>query len=413
MLVASPRWRIARVAVADSLVAAIVTRHGNPSVFVDLHRLLLIAGLVESLASANTSLTTADDVATFLRTSRVLLPRTILSLTPTNARLARRYGFSELTVVRDDWYEYRLGEIAHVENALQGEIRERSHRRLSETEITETVEEERETEESSDVQKTDRFEMSSSSSQDMSLKASVEATVDVSAEYPSTTVDVHAGGSFDYSQEQSREQATTLARTIARAVKRVQDRVSVLRASRTLERFEEANLHRFENTGDAATTIVAIYRWVDKVQRLQAFHYPHRFLLELQIPEPAAFVHWRRKKPPTGFINSPPPEFVVLAAAGGVDPLLENESTRPLAPTDITEGTYLHYARRYRIGDIEQPPPQTVIKSVPVVLAPPAGSPVPDDAVNAPGDGASVSDPNLIRFSGGRGRADLTGGNGW
>jgi hypothetical protein len=397
-LVASADWRSTRRTLADSLVAAIVTRHRAPSVLVDLHRLLMLAALVEALAQQAPGLTTADAVAVFLRSGRVLLPPQILGLMQTNARLARRYGFSELTVVRDDWYEYRFGEIAHVENVLAGEVRERSHRRLSETETIESREEVREVEESSDVEKTDRFEMSSSASQDMSLKASVEATVDVSAEYPSTTVDVHAGGSFDYSQEQAREQATKLAQeTIARAVKRVQDRVTTARTTRTLERFEESNLHRFENVGPDPTTFVSIYRWIDKIQRLQAFHYPHRFLLELQVPEPAAFVHWRRKKPPVGLINPPPPEFVTLAP-DGMRPLVEFGSMRPLAPTDITPQTYLQYARRYRIGDIEQSPRDTIIKSVPIVLSPTPGTTPP---AGAEGDEASVADPTQYDLIGG------------
>ncbi|MBL8270920.1 hypothetical protein [Steroidobacter sp.] len=395
-LIAAADWLTTRESLADSLIAAMIARHRDPSTYVHLHRLLMLAGLIEALAQTHSALQNADDVATFLRTAHVLLPSQLLDVMPTNARLARRYGFSELVVVRDDWFEYRFGEIAHVENALKGEIRERAHRRITETETIDTHEQERTTEESSDVQKTDRFEMSSHSNEQMSLKASVEATVDVSATYPSTTVDVHAGGSFDYSQEQAREQATELAQeTIARAVKRVEDRVSTLRSTRTLERFEESNLHRFENNSATATTLVAVYRWIDKIQRLQAFHYPHRFLLELQIPEPAAFVHWRRKRPSGDFLNPAPPEFIALGI--GI--------TRALGPTDITPQTYLQYAQRYRIGDIEQPPPPTIVKSVPVVLAPPAGG-----ANAQPDDLGSVADLTQYDLVGG-GEGQSAGGS--
>jgi hypothetical protein len=50
VLIASRSWYETRRALADSLVAAMVARHREPEVFVYLHRQIIVAGLVETLA---------------------------------------------------------------------------------------------------------------------------------------------------------------------------------------------------------------------------------------------------------------------------------------------------------------------------------------------------------------------------
>src|SRR5262249_46238244 len=54
-------------------------------------------------------------------------------------------------------------------------------------------------------------------------------------------------------------------------VKRVEERVKTMRASRQLERFEETNTHQIANNEKGASNRTAVYRWVDKIQRLQEF----------------------------------------------------------------------------------------------------------------------------------------------
>jgi hypothetical protein len=109
--------------------------------------------------------------------------------------------------------------------------------------------------------------------------------VDTSGQYGPTHVDTHLEGSLDHSQEQADQHATEQSReSLSRAVTRVEDRTREARTARTLTRVEETNAHGLRN-GSADNPVVGIYRWVDKVQRVQVFRYPHRFLMEFQIPE--------------------------------------------------------------------------------------------------------------------------------
>src|SRR5206468_12178293 len=110
-------WRSERQRVFDSLLATVVAR-AEPAVGSELTRLLLIFGLLESLAQTPSPLVSADDVERALRYRTVLIPKEILALIPRRARLARRYGFADLFVVRDEWNRYEASEIAHIENVL-------------------------------------------------------------------------------------------------------------------------------------------------------------------------------------------------------------------------------------------------------------------------------------------------------
>ena len=75
---------------------------------------------------------------------------------------------------------------------------------------------------------------------------------------------------------------TIAKETISRAVKHVETRTRSLRSTRRLERFDEKNSHTIDNRPAPSRNRVAIYRWVDKIQRFQSFTYPDRLLLELQ-----------------------------------------------------------------------------------------------------------------------------------
>src|SRR5207245_8702904 len=53
----------------------------------------------------------------------------------------------------------------------------------------------------------------------------------------------------------------------------------------------ETNEHDLDNSG-GRTPVVGVYRWIDKVDWVQIFRYPNRFLLEFEVPEPGAYRRW-------------------------------------------------------------------------------------------------------------------------
>jgi len=274
---------------------------------------------------------------------------------PSRSMVARRPGFSDLYVVRDEWVKYEAGEIALIENVMASETRSRKHTRLDESETTFTTVTESTKVDERDTQTTDRSDLHNEASNDSRLNVGVEGQVDTSGQYGPTHVNTHLGGSFDYSLNQSESHATTIAHeTVARAVTRVEEKIQMSRTTRSLTRIEEINEHSFKNDSKDAQHISGIYRWVDKIKRLQIFRYPNRFLLEFQVPEPGAWLRWLldNKKPET--ISENPLPFTKDGTA----------NTSELTFDDIDRMNYAEIAARYKTIGIEQYPEEQKIIAI-------------------------------------------------
>ena len=356
-LVASTTWQAERERVFDSLLAVIVARL-EPAVGSELTRLLLIFALVEDLARSPSPIKTADDVERALRYRTLLIPREIERLVPNRARLARRYGFADLYVVRDEWNRYEAGELAHIENVLAHEEKQRSLKTLSETEVVTSEETETSSLEEHDSQTTDRLELQQHAQNETDLAVHVDAQVEVEASYGPVHIAATAGGSFDYSHKQADEQAYQQSReVVSRTVTRIEERVKTTRATRALRRTTQEDRHSLANKD--GKNVVGMYRWVDKVQRLQLFKYPHRLLLEFQLPEPAAFVRWRRSQPRGGVMT---PEPVPLVRRDmNFQPIVDSSGkTQPLQPTDVTERNYQWWVAQYNVMGVAPLPAERV-----------------------------------------------------
>ncbi|MCU1574238.1 MAG: hypothetical protein JWO93_2320 [Micrococcaceae bacterium] len=322
-----------------------------------LVRAILILGLVELMLLARASVRDSERVGRLLRERLILLPKPIFPL-PHRAKVVRSPGYADLYVVRQEWARYVAGEIAHVENVLPYELKRRVHSRSDETETTDTTETETTTTDQRDSQSTDRFELTDASNSETSLAVHVEAQVDISGQYGPTKVDSHLGGSLDFSREEAEAHAQTTAREIVTsAVHRVEERVLNRRTVRQLTRVRDKDVHQLDNPEDAP--VVGMYRWIDKVIRLQRYRYPHRYLLEFQIPEPASYVRWlTRKAGSTGFRIPKPPPFTNTG-------LPDDPASRPLLPTDVSLDPdsptyYLKLMTRWDAEGIEPPPAATV-----------------------------------------------------
>lgn len=356
-LVRLPAWQRAKQDLLDSLIATLLTST-EPAVRGGLTRLLLVAGLVDDLAIVPATLTTPDDVENALRYRTLVLPQDLLQLIPRKSRLARRYGFADLYVVRDEWNRYEAGEIAHIENVLPYESKKRSLRTLSETEVTTSVETETTDTEEYDSQTTDRMELQQHAQSETDLAVHMAAQVDVQASYGAMQISANVGGSFDYSQKNAQDHAYQQSHeSVTRAVKRVEQRVKTSRTTRSLQRTTEDDKHALVNA--SGQNVVGIYRWVDKVQRLQLFRYPHRLLLEFEIPEPAAYLTWRRSQPRGDFLTPEP--IPLIKRQRDFSPWIDtNKKTVPLTPVDIDELTYERWVGAYQVQGVTQPPPQEI-----------------------------------------------------
>lgn len=186
--------------------------------------------------------------------------------------LVRPPGIGDLLVVRRSHKSYELGPIAHIENVLAGEARERTHRRLDRTEEIELREIERIEVDERDLQTTERFELVTESSNEVNSETQLQVGVQVSASYGTVKVDANFGYVSSTARTDASRQATSSAReTVNRAVKRTTERIRELRQRLTVREIEETNLHKLENTSN--TNRSGIYRWINHVETIGVYNY--------------------------------------------------------------------------------------------------------------------------------------------
>jgi hypothetical protein len=199
----------------------------------------------------------------------------------------KQLGIADYKKVEQTVHCYVEGEVAHIENIMAREYKEKSTRRLRKSENTSTSSAESESEQLSDTTSTDRFEMQSEVAKVMQQSRDFSANASVSGTKFGITVNAGANFATHNSKEQSTRAAITQAKDITqRAMDRVVSRVKEERIEKIIEEFEENNKHGFDNTkGDKH--VVGVYRWVDKIYKNQIFNFGKRLMFEFMIPEPA------------------------------------------------------------------------------------------------------------------------------
>jgi hypothetical protein len=258
---------------------------------------------------------------------------------PTNIRASiKPLGIGDLKVVKQKLKKYVAGEVAHIENVLRGEYKERKHRVLDRNEEIVTISEETTEETTRDTQTTDRFELKKESEKTLQEQMSVQAGVTVSGSYGMVTFGAH--GEFAYataSSESNRSSSNFAREVIDKSISKIQKKTREERTTKTLHEVEELNTHGLDNK-DKPDHAVGIYRWVDKLYDAQIYNYGKRMMFEFVVPEPAAFWEYTRSQtPPSRF--TPPKEL----PAG-------------LTHRDIHATNFQDFVRDYRVQGVNPPP---------------------------------------------------------
>ena len=299
-------------------------------------------------------------------------------------------GYGDLLVVKQFLKRYEGRELAHVENILKGEFKERWHRRSRTTEETITVDTEMKREEERDQQTTERFELKTEASQIQKEDTSTKIGLALSGRYgPFVEFKASADFAWNQAKEEASKVATSYSKDITnRATSRIFERRREERILKTIEVFEEKNSHGVDNKKGSGH-VVGQYQWIDKIYEAQVYNYGARMLFDIMIPEPAAFLLLALKKQ------------VPKAVADLIKP-----EPFTVDPNDISEFGYSHYVTKYDVVGVTPPPPpfRTVSKSIQGKSRFPEGEaqtleiPIPD-GYEAIGD-SSVKGANY--FSGGR-----------
>lgn len=321
-----------------------------------VNRYLLLMGVIEALADGEPKLATATDVADLLFRRTVLLPsppfplqRSIPELAATH--FARRPAFVDLKVVRDVWYCYVAGEIAHIENVLKGELKKRSEHQFDETEVTDTRDDSSLQVHEDQSDKTERSSFKEDVRRELQLSVAVHAQVDVSGSYGTLQFAAHAGAELQLGYAQTENRATEQSREVVeRVTNRQEERVRKIRTERTLRRSEERNTHEINNVPGAGN-VVGVYRWVDKITRLREFTYPHRYVFEFQLAEPGARLRWLQDNRPPAITQTPEPPFLTFNG---------KKDGTPVSPELINIGNYLELAGLFHATGMPEGQPDPI-----------------------------------------------------
>jgi hypothetical protein len=269
----------------------------------------------------------------------------VVELIPPDARIPHTRGdvtpagVADLLVVKQQLIGYEGADVAHIENVLRGERKEREHTRRRETEEITFVETELTTTEERELESTSRFELSRETSTTIQEDASLKAGLTVSGKYgPVVEFSASAEGSISRSKEEATKTAASFSQDVTeRSATKVTERILERSSLRVTNEVIEKNAHRLDNTGGGGH-ISGVYQWVNKIYRAQMLNYGLRTIFDFMVPEPAAMlVHVMQSAHASETALTKPPDF-------------------PLQPNQVTEGNYAYWVKVYGATDVVPPP---------------------------------------------------------
>ncbi|HOT98933.1 MAG: hypothetical protein A4E45_00983 [Methanosaeta sp. PtaB.Bin039] len=252
-------------------------------------------------------------------------------------------GVADLLIVKQELKRYQVRELAHIENVLMGERKEREHKRATTTEEIIVSETERTTEEERELESTERFEMKHESEETIREDARLEAGLKISGKYGlAVEFETYANGSISDSRQRSTRHASEYASEVTnRASSKITERFRQQVTRRILRQVEETNRHLLDNV-NGPEHISGLYQWVEKVYEAQVFNYGLRTLYDITVPEPASLLIAALKKN-------------ITEGEG-----LEKPADLTITPNQLTEFNYNYFVREYEVTGVEPPPERYV-----------------------------------------------------
>ena len=199
----------------------------------------------------------------------------------------RQLGIADYKKVVSKICKYEVGEVAHIENVMARELREKSTTKFHQTQVIETESNEIETEKITDNSSTERFEMQTEVAKLMQEQKQFAAHVDVHSSWGNTTIDAGASYASNVSKEESNRQAVNQAKEITqRAMERIVSRVKNEKTVKTTDEFTEVNTHVFDNT-ESGEHVSGVFRFINAIYKNQIYNYGKRLMYEFMIPQPS------------------------------------------------------------------------------------------------------------------------------
>jgi hypothetical protein len=312
------------------------------------------------------------------------------------ARLLSPPVVGELKVVRQTLAGYELGEIAHVENVLEGEHKVRRHRVIDVTELEAIQTEQREQEHEHDLQTTMRSELATETQSTVQRDESSNAGGTITASYgPYFSASATVGVAQSKAQSEANRASSRFAQDITeRASDHLRTRTENVRRSLTRNTISEENIHRLDG---AEGNTVGVYRWVNKRYCAQIYNYGLRVLLDVGVMDPSAGYRYAEQVGADLDVDADPPPELVLPG-----------TNTPLVPQIIGSANWQTLAATFRVADFPPPPafwvatPFAWSHETPQQQAPPPSSqaaPGSQPGVDRGGTPPPPSNPRLFKSS--------------
>ncbi|HSS21234.1 MAG TPA: hypothetical protein VLL54_14265 [Pyrinomonadaceae bacterium] len=183
---------------------------------------------------------------------------------------------------------YEAAEVAHIENLMAREYKEKVVTKEHITEVTDFESLETETEKLNDSTSAERFQMQTeiAKMQHEDNKNSLDARLSYNSG-TGTSLDINYANSTATSREESNRQATTTAKELTnRAMERIVSRIKTERTQKVTNRLMDVAKQGFDNRG-SSDHVSGVYRYVNAIYKNEIESYGRRLAYEFAIPEPS------------------------------------------------------------------------------------------------------------------------------
>ncbi|MBV8645848.1 hypothetical protein [Paludibacterium sp.] len=275
---------------------------------------------------------------------------------------ARPLGLAEVQVIKQCLVRYRLGAIAHIENVMRGESKERSaetSRRIEQ----QALETHRDSDSASRARHDHGQARQAQDNQTNPLNALKREFDNLKQAYGADGLSVTVTG--DWTDTPSgpatlAQNAAAHARDLlSQAAARTDHQMETARKRRSVEEFVERTRRRFDNETGAAN-LVGIYRWVDEIHAATLEPRGSRLIVEIVLADPARD-YVRRNNTLHG-----------CDARAPIPPWQGGDGIAPVqSALDINRNNYAALAARYN-APIVAPPPLTLSMSASLTSTPPS-----------------------------------------
>lgn len=252
-----------------------------------------------------------------------------------------RLGWADLMRVEQQLCCYLPGEIAHIENIMAREYKEKSTELLERSENTYSIETETETTEKNDTTSVSKHDWNKEIKKTITNDFKLNFGTTVSYDAKPWSASITAGLSFANTRTQATNNSETFSKTITEtASESIRTKVSEKRTTTLIKQFKEENKHGYDNrSGDKHVS--GIFRWIDKEYKNTIVNYGKGMLYEFMVPKPSEL-----------YVESLSEETSSNTSGNG--------GTKPEDPglkswQEITRGNYLGLINRYQVTNFQAP----------------------------------------------------------